>query len=292
MDSVRPTAEVKGVRLRMTASSVEGIVMGDRNRLQQVVWNLLSNAIKFTPKGGTVQVVIERVNSHMEIRVTDNGIGIPPEYLGHIFERFSQADASTTRRHGGLGLGLSIAKHLVELHGGVISATSAGPGQGATFRVELPLLPVSHDPARDASERRMAELDRTLPKQDLEGVQILLVEDDPDSAEVVNRILTRRGAIVRWARTMEEALAAVEAVAPNVLLSDIGLPDHDGYELIAKVRELPHGHRLPAVALTALARGEDRARALRAGFQMHVAKPVESAELVAVVRNLANLRER
>jgi len=292
IDSVRPASAGKDVRLTTAFSSVNGIVMGDKNRLQQVVWNLLVNAIKFTPKGGRVHVTLGRVDSHVQIGVTDTGMGIAPDYLDHIFERFSQADSSTTRRHGGLGLGLSIAKHLTELHGGTIAASSAGQGQGATFLVKLPLVPVHHDADRAATDERMAELDRSLPKAELSGVRILLVEDEADSAEVIRRLLTRSGAHVTLAASMDEALDAVSRATPDVLLSDIGLPEHDGYELIAKLRARPNGQKIPAVALTALARSEDRTRALRAGFQMHVAKPVDSAELVAVVRNLANLTER
>jgi len=227
----------------------------------------------------------------VEINVTDTGMGIAPEYLSHIFERFSQADSSTTRRHGGLGLGLSIAKHLTELHGGTISASSNGAGQGATFRVILPLLPVHPEPEHrgrhDAPEGTDAP---AYFKDDLKGVQVLLVEDEPDSAEVIRRILGRSGAQVQIAGTMDTALAAFDRGVPDILLSDIGLPEHDGYELITKVRNRPQGQKVPAVALTALARTEDRTRALHAGFQMHVAKPVDSAELIAVVRNLANLR--
>ena len=290
MDAVRPTAIAKGVQLTTAFTSINGIAMGDKSRLQQVVWNLLTNAIKFTPKGGNVHVTLARVNSHVEITVTDNGAGISPEYLAHIFERFSQADASTTRRHGGLGLGLSIAKHLVELHGGLITAQSEGKGRGATFRVTLPLLPIHHELERVAAERRTAEVEESLLEQDLDGVEVLVLEDEADSAEVVRRILQRSGAVVTVTHTMEQALAAFQTAAPDVILSDIGMPEHDGYEFIARLRALPNGQRVPAVALTALARSEDRTRALRAGFQMHVAKPVDAPELIAVVRNLADLR--
>lgn len=286
LDSVRPAAAGRDLRLTSAFSSVNGVVMGDKNRLQQVVWNLLVNAIKFTPKGGRVHVTLGRVDSHVQINVTDTGAGIAPDYLEHIFERFSQADSSTTRRHGGLGLGLSIAKHLTELHGGTISASSAGLGQGATFLVKLPLVPVHQEADRAASEQRLAELDRSLPKAELSGVNILLVEDEADSAEVIRRLLRRSGAHVTLAASMEEGLAAIERAHPDVLLSDIGLPEHDGYEFIAKLRARPNGQKIPAVALTALARSEDRTRALRAGFQTHVAKPVEPMELTAVVASL------
>jgi PAS domain S-box-containing protein len=290
MDAVRPTAEAKDVRLTSAFGSVNGIVMGDRNRIQQIVWNLLTNAVKFTPRAGRIHVTVERVNSHVEVSVTDTGAGIAPEFLHRIFERFTQADSTTTRKYGGLGIGLSIAKHLVELHGGTIAAKSRGIGQGATFCIQLPLM-AAHEDTPSESERRVSELDDKLHEEDLRDIDVLVVDDDGDSAEIISRILRRRGAKVRIAHGMEEALAAVQTSAPDVLLSDIGMPHHDGYELISRIRALPEGRRIPAVALTALVRSEDRTRSLRAGFQMHVGKPVEAAELLAVVRNLANLRE-
>lgn len=290
VDSVRPTTEAKGVRLTSAFSSVEGIVLGDKHRLQQVVWNLLTNATKFTPKGGRIHVTLERANSHVEIAVTDTGIGIGPEFIDHIFERFSQADASTTRRHGGLGLGLSIVKHLVELQGGTVRARSAGRDKGATFMVCLPLVPVHQEAERVAAQERNAQIDESVIEADLSGINLLVVDDDPDSGATISKILERRGAAVRTASSMQEALTLFGEAVPDVLLSDIGMPGHDGYELIERVRAQPSGRSVPAVALTALARSEDRTRALRAGFQMHVAKPVDAAELIAVVRNLANLR--
>ena len=220
--------------------------------------------------------------------MADTGVGIPPEFLDRVFERFAQADASLSRKFGGLGLGLSIAKHLSELHGGSLRAKSAGPGQGATFCLQLPLLPVQ-DPERIESDRRSAEVDEGMSEGDLAGVTALVVDDDPDSAGIIARILRKKGASVRVANSMEAALQELERSTPSVLLSDIGMPSHDGYELIQRVRAMPNGKRIAAVALTALARAEDRTRSLRAGFSMHVAKPVDSAELIAVVRNLANL---
>jgi PAS domain S-box-containing protein len=290
MESVKPAAEAKTIRLTSAFSSVEGTVMGDRNRLQQIVWNLLTNAVKFTPRSGHVHVTVERVNSHVEIAVADTGIGIAPEFLQHIFERFSQVDASITRRQGGLGLGLSIVKHLVELHGGTAYARSAGLDRGATFIVSLPLVPTRHEPERIESEQRYAALDRAAVTTDLNQLRILVVDDDRDSAEIVRRMLARRRADVRVALSMEDALALFESFAPQVLLSDIGMPDHDGYELIARVRALPSGRAIPAIALTALARAEDRTRSLRASFQAHIAKPVDAEELAAIVRNLVDLR--
>lgn len=292
LDVVRPTAEAKQIHLTSAFSSVEGVVMADKNRIQQVVWNLVTNAVKFTRKRGHVHVTIERVNSHVELAVADNGIGIAPDFLDHIFERFTQADASTTRKHGGLGLGLSIVRHLVELHGGTVRAESPGIDKGATFRVSLPLVPARGEPSLASAEKRNSEVDEALADEDLNGTKVLIVDDDPDSLGIISRILTRRGAIVRTALSMKEALAHVEQFAPDLLVSDIGMPDHDGYELISRVRALPAGRAVPAVALTALARSEDRTRVLRAGFQMHLPKPVDATELVAVVRNLANLKVR
>jgi PAS domain S-box-containing protein len=290
IDAVRPAAEAKEIRLTSAFGIVNGIVMGDRNRMQQIVWNLLSNAVKFTPRAGRIHVTVERVNSHVEVAVTDTGAGIAPEFLRRIFERFTQADSTTTRKHGGLGIGLSIAKHLVELHGGTIAAKSGGIGHGATFCIQLPLMP-AHEEQPSPAERRAMEVDENVPEQNLTGIHVLVVDDDKDSAEIISRILTRRGAKVRLAHNMEDALAAVKSSTPDVILSDIGMPGHDGYELISRIRALPEGRKIPAVALTALVRSEDRTRSLRAGFQMHVGKPVETNELVAVIRNLADLRE-
>jgi CheY-like chemotaxis protein len=287
MDAVRPAAEGKEVRLTSSFSSADGAVMGDKNRLQQVVWNLLSNAVKFSKKGGRVHVTTQRFDSHLAINVADNGAGIAPEHLERIFERFNQADSSTTRVHSGLGLGLSIAKHLVELHGGTIMAQSEGLGRGASFVVRLPLTAVhaeadrQGDPTSPTTEEPMCEL---------AGIKVLAVDDEIDSAEVVRRILQRSGATVRTAGSMMEALSILDTFPADVIVSDIGMPEHDGYELIGKVRALPNGRKIAAVALTALARSEDRARALRAGFQMHVSKPVERAELTAAVLSLATLR--
>ena len=290
IETIRPAAQGKEIRLTTAFSSIDGIVIGDRNRLQQILWNLLINAVKFTPKGGRIHVVIERSNSHIEISVTDSGQGIAPEFLGQVFDRFRQADSSTTRKHGGLGLGLSIVKHLTELHGGNVRAMSGGTGLGATFTISLPLQSVRYQPeALDAIQRTKA-VDGAATDAELKGIRVLVVDDEADSAGIVKRILGRSGAEVRTATSMEEALAEFARFAPQVVLSDIGMPGHDGYELIARLRALPGGRTVPAVALTALARSEDRTRALRAGFQLHVPKPVDSAELIAVVQNLAALR--
>jgi len=293
--SVRHAAEGKNIRLQVVIDPLAGPVRGDPGRLQQCVWNLLTNAVKFTPKGGTVQVSLERVNSHLEVCVADNGEGIKPELLPHLFERFRQGDASTTRRHGGLGLGLSIVKHLAELHGGRVRAKSPGPGHGSTFCIDLPLM-VVHRPPEDAS--------RTHPRAQpppptswsdhpsLEGITVLAVDDEPDALGLVKRVLEGCGARVLTATSAAEALDLVVAQRPDMIVSDIGMPGEDGYSFIRKVRELPvaQGGRTPAAALTAFARAEDRTRALRAGYQTHVAKPVEPTELTAVVASLAATR--
>ncbi|HYN86224.1 MAG TPA: PAS domain S-box protein [Pyrinomonadaceae bacterium] len=290
IEAVRPAAEAKGVRVQKIIDTGIVSVAGDPVRLQQVVWNLLSNAIKFTPRGGRVQVRLERVNSHVEIAVTDTGAGIAPEFLPHVFDRFRQADQKTTRQHGGLGLGLAIARHLVELHGGTVSAESEGEGRGSTFIVRLPVAPVYH--AEQAAERVHPAARETLPSYDcpdrLDGLNILLVDDEPDTLEMLRFGLSHCGARVTVVSSAAEALKVFATALPDVLISDIGMPEEDGYELIKKVRALAaeRGGRVPAIALTAYARTEDRMAALRAGYQMHVTKPVELAELVAVVASL------
>jgi PAS domain S-box-containing protein len=289
IETVRPAAKAKEIRLTSTFASMTGIVMGDKDRLQQIVWNLLNNAIKFTPKEGRVHVMIKRVNSHVEICVTDSGLGISEEFLGHVFDRFRQAEAGTTRRSGGLGLGLSIAKHLTELHGGNVRVASDGLNQGATFTISLPLQAMRSETEELVDDERRATFD-VAAKPDLTGIRVLVVDDEDDSIEIVGRILKRKGAEVRNARSMVNALEEFTRFSPQVLITDIGLPEHDGYELLARLRELPGGRSVPAVALTAMARNEDRIRALRAGFHLHIVKPVDFTELVAVVQNLAALQ--
>jgi len=290
VEAVRPAAEAKGVRLQRIMDTGVATVSGDPVRLQQVVWNLLSNAIKFTPKGGRVQIRLERVNSHIEIAVSDTGPGISPEFLPYVFDRFRQADGRTTRQHGGLGLGLSIVRHLVELHGGTVRAESEGEGQGAVFTVLLPVAPVYQTVG--ATERVHPAARDTLPLYDcpdrLEGVMVLAVDDEPDTRELLMAGLGQCGAVVTVVGSAAEALAAIAVKVPDLLISDIGMPGEDGYELIRRVRQLPteNGSKLPAIALTAYARVEDRMQALRAGYQMHVPKPVELAELVAVAASL------
>jgi CheY-like chemotaxis protein/two-component sensor histidine kinase len=291
IETVRPATMAKDIRLTSAFSSLSGVVMGDKDRLQQIVWNLLTNAVKFTPKKGRIHVVIKRVNSHVGISVTDSGQGIAPEFLGQVFDRFRQADATTTRQYGGLGLGLSLVKQFTELHGGTVRVESEGAGHGATFTISLPLQPVRQDPEAVADAERLAAVDRAATEPNLAGIKVLVVDDEEDSLAVVKRILERRGAEVRGSKTMHEALGAFTQFGPDVVVSDIGMPEHDGYELITRLRDLPGGRAVPAVALTALARVEDRTRALRAGFQLHLAKPIDFAELVAVVQNLAALKK-
>jgi PAS domain S-box-containing protein len=291
IDAVAPGAQAKGVRLDKVLDSVAGPVSGDPNRLQQVVWNLLSNAVKFTPKGGRVLVVLERVNSHVEISVTDSGKGIKPDFLPFVFERFRQEDASTTRKHGGLGLGLSIVRHLTELHGGSVRAKSPGEGQGATFTIALPLSAVQHENNGHPREHPTAEPAEAanFDPPNLRGVKVLVVDDDKDARDVISRMLADTQATILSAGSAAEGLEILQRERPDLLVSDIGMPNMDGYEFARKVRQLPptRGGNTPAIALTAFARSEDRRRALLAGFQMHVAKPVEPAELLTICASLA-----
>jgi PAS domain S-box-containing protein len=294
IDAVKPAAEAKGVRLQKIMDTSAVSVPGDPIRLQQVVWNLLSNAIKFTSRGGRVQVRLERVNSHVEIVVSDTGEGIAREFLPHVFDRFRQADQRTTRMHGGMGLGLAIVKNLVELHGGSVRAASPGNGEGATFTVRLPVVPV-YQVEPEGGRVHPSARDLLPPPEDadrLDGIAILVVDDEPDTRELLKAGLEKCGAQVMVAASAAEVFGAIDVQIPDVLISDIGMPDEDGYDLIRKLRLLPDekGGKMPAIALTAYARVEDRLRALRSGFQMHVPKPVEFAELVAVVDSLVKRR--
>ena len=283
IESARPAADARGVLLEAILDPVAGPVSGDANRLQQVAWNLISNAIKFTPRGGHVQVTFGRVNSNIEICVADSGIGIRPDFLPHIFERFRQADATSTREHGGLGLGLSIVKHIVELHGGTVEASSDGEGQGATFRVRLPLAVSRSNPDRPHEHPRSSQRPAVpFVNADLSNLVVLVVDDDPDSRDLVHRLLSDCGATVTAAASASEALAATGKQRPDLLISDIGMPEVDGYQLLRSLRA-SSDVRFPAIALTAFARSEDRTRALLAGFVAHVSKPVEPAELIATV---------
>jgi PAS domain S-box-containing protein len=303
VETVRHAAGAKGVRLDVAAVGAGGaaVVTGDPQRLQQVFWNLLSNAVKFSPGGSTVRVRLARADGRAEVSVADAGEGIRPDFLPFVFDRFRQADASTTRRHGGLGLGLSIVKQLAELHGGTVRATSAGPGQGATFTLTLPLAATgtappgggaAAGPTAPAGAPPPAEAEpvfATAAALDLTGVVAVVVDDEPDARELVRRLLADRGARVVTAASAGEALDALRRVRPHVLVSDIAMPGEDGYALIRRVRALPaaDGGQTPALALTAYARAEDRMRAVVAGFQHHVPKPVEPAELVTMVASLA-----
>ena len=291
IESAEPVAQVKGIRLEKILDPQAGRVSGDPARLQQIVWNLLSNAIKFTPKGGRVQVLLGRVNSHVELTVSDTGIGIAAGFLPHVFDRFTQQNSSASRSHGGLGLGLAIAKQLVELHGGTLRAKSPGEGGGASFVVKLPLIvatPAQHESGGfHPTQSAALETQTLLPR--LDGVRALVVDDEPDARDLVRRVLEEHGAVVSTVASGEQALGALEAEPPDVLLSDIGMPGMDGYQLMRSVRASGSGHRrVPAIALTAFARGEDRKKALLAGYQSHLAKPFDIAELVIVVAGLVD----
>jgi signal transduction histidine kinase/ActR/RegA family two-component response regulator len=289
LDTVRPSAAARGIRVESLLDGAAGPVAGDPSRLQQVMWNLLSNAIKFTERGGKVQVLLERVNSHIEITVADTGAGISAEFLPFVFDRFRQADASTTRRHGGLGLGLSIVKHLVELHGGSVRVASAGAGQGATFSVLLPVVVVQRT-GRESRQHPSSPqpVATAFGAVDLSGVRVLVVDDEADARDLIRQVLVDCDATVFVAGSANEALPMLGEHRPHVLVSDIGMPEVDGYEFLRRVRllERERGGRIPAVALTAFARSEDRTRALRAGFLLHIAKPVDPSELVATIASV------
>jgi PAS domain S-box-containing protein len=293
IDAVRQSAAAKAIRIHPLLDSSIGLVRGDPNRLQQVLWNLLSNAVKFTPQGGRVQVVLERVNSHVEIVIEDSGIGIRAEFLPYVFDRFRQADATTTRRYGGLGLGLSIVKNLIELHGGSVRVKSPGENQGSTF---ILVLPVSHVRNEDTTRLRHLSVASDpleaieLPR--LDGVSVLVVDDEPDGRALIARILEGRGAIPTAVGGAAEALEQLRDKRFDVLLSDIGMPGMDGYELMRKARNLDQsrsGSPMLAIAVTAYARPEDRQRSLLAGYHMHLSKPIEARELVAGISSLLRL---
>jgi PAS domain S-box-containing protein len=291
VDVILPAADAKGVRVETVIDPQASPVSGDPERLQQVLWNLLSNAVKFTKRGGKVQVRLERVHSHIEVSVSDTGIGISHEFLPHVFERFRQAEGSIAREKGGLGLGLSIAQQLTELHGGQIDVASEGLGQGATFRVSLPLMSVQ--PAREEGEA-VHPAGRVTPttalrSARLDSIHVLAVDDEPDSLALVAEVLESAGASVTKAQSATEALEQLSRHVPHVLLTDLGMPRMDGFALIDRLRQHPNPRvrELPAAALTAYARSEDRMRALDAGFQIHLAKPIDPAELVATIASLA-----
>jgi PAS domain S-box-containing protein len=290
--TITPAADAKGVRLEPIFEAHIGPVSGDPDRLQQVFWNLLSNAVKFTPRGGRVQMRLQRVNSHVEVTVSDTGSGIREDFLPHLFERFRQGDSTTTRMHGGLGLGLAIAQRIVELHGGRIEAFSPGEGKGATFRVQLPIMIVHAEVEPERRVHPRVET-RRAPAEfpTLPDICVLAVDDDPDALALVREILETAGARVRTATSGRAALESIEADVPDVLVSDLGMPGMDGFEMIQRIRKMEGPAReLPAAALTAYARSEDRAKALRLGFEMHLAKPIDPSELVAAVASLARRR--
>jgi signal transduction histidine kinase len=289
ISGIRPAAEAKGIRLTTNLDVSAGPISGDPARLQQILWNLLSNAVKFTPENGEVRVVLERVPPQIQLTISDTGEGIKPEFLPYLFDRFRQADASTTRQHRGMGLGLSIVKNLVEMHGGVVTASSDGEGRGSTFVVKLPCTVTSDATADDPLEEALhGTLGAEMAPQ-LNDLRVLVVDDEPDAREFLARLLTESGAKVETASSVGEALLAVEKGPPDVLISDIGMPQADGYELIRAVRALPaaRGGQMPALALTAFARSEDRQRALLAGYQAHLAKPIHPTELITQIASLA-----
>ncbi len=298
VDTSRPAAEAKDIRVQVVLDFGAGVVLGDAVRLQQVVWNLLANAIKFTPKQGTVRVQLERVNSHVELTVSDTGPGIDEDFLPHMFDRFRQADGAISRKHGGLGLGLAIVRHLVELHGGSVEAHNRADRAGAVVTVILPVMVVRKTAPSEivAPERVHPVVSGAVPfdcPPSLAGVRVLAVDDDADARRLVAAVLEDCGAVVRTCASVAEAIAALDGDTPDVIVSDIGMPEEDGYELIRRVRarESAAGGQIPAVALTAYARVEDRMQALTAGYDMHVPKPVEPAELAVVVASLVTRSE-
>ena len=288
IEAVKPAADAKAIDLETRLDRHAGRVSGDAERLQQVAWNILSNAVKFTPRGGRVDVRLARRTDSVELEVRDTGIGITPEFLPHLFERFRQQDAGTTRERGGLGLGLGIARQLIEMHGGTIEAASDGPGTGATFRVVLPRLAAADGQARQPdSSFASASIMQLRP---LHGVRVLVVDDDADALAMVREILEAAGARVAVASSAGAAMDVVGAVRPDVLVADLGMPIVDGFELIAQVRRDPDAavRNVPAAAITAYARSEDRAKALQSGFQVHLAKPIDPVQLTEVIADLAS----
>ena len=296
VNTVRPAAEAKYITIETTFDPQAEPVLGDANRLQQVVWNLLSNAVKFTPKSGHIYVALKRVDSEIEISVRDTGEGIGAEFLPYVFERFRQADGRSTRKHGGLGLGLAIVRHLVELHGGKVKAHSEGPGRGAEITLQLPILgvytpalsanPVGASASTEGNGNEWVAIECP-PK--LDGVRVLIVDDDLDTRQMLNAVLSQCDADVVTVASAAEALREMERLKPDVLVSDLGMPEQDGFELIKKVREMESqldAKATPALALTAFAKAEDRIRALAEGYQVHLSKPVEPAEFVLVVADL------
>jgi CheY-like chemotaxis protein len=293
VDTLRPAAEAKNIRVYVVLDYSAGMILGDTTRLQQVVWNLLSNAIKFTPKDGSVRVALNRINSHLEIAVSDTGIGIDEDFLPYVFDRFRQADSTSSKKYGGLGLGLSIVRHLVELHGGIVEAHNREETRGAVFIVKLPVMaihPKSQQRVEVTESAKQAvggSIALDCPPS-INGKKLLVVDDEPDARMLLRTILEQCGAEVQTAESAAETISLLKENTFDILVSDVGMPEVDGYELIRKIREMERGtgKRLPAVALTAFARAEDRMKALSAGFNMHIPKPVEPAELIVVIANL------
>jgi CheY-like chemotaxis protein/two-component sensor histidine kinase len=285
--TIQPEVEAKKLDLARQVDGELPLVEADSTRLQQVVWNLLSNAVKFSFPGGTVRVVTRNVGQAVEVNIIDYGEGIATEFLPYVFDRFRQADASTTRRHGGLGLGLAIVRQVVEMHGGQVAVTSPGPGRGSTFTVRLPAKSARASSV-EVSDFPSAEMATAVPSNDcLAGIRLIVVDDEPDARELVGKLLTREGADVTVAASTSEALEAVAEQAPDVLISDIGMPGQDGYVLVREVRKQFSAAKMPAIALTAYARPEERQKALESGFQIHLTKPLNTRTLVAAVLRLA-----
>jgi len=294
VEVILPSADAKRIALHVVTDGRSGIVFGDANRLQQVIWNLLSNAVKFTTEGGRVEAGLSWVDGHIEITVTDTGMGIDPQFMPYIFDRFRQADSTSTRKYSGLGLGLAIVRHVVEMHGGTVDAASPGHGQGATFKVRFPAASahLTKPESRPLASglKQLMQPNQIEGAQDLRGVRVLVVEDDLDTLEMLKAIFQNHGADVITASSADDALTAFEHFVPDVLVSDLAMPEQDGYELIERIRQrgAEWGGDIPAVALTAYARVEDRARALTSGFQVYLPKPVDPHELVAVVAHLTH----
>jgi PAS domain S-box-containing protein len=296
VDTLRPAADARNIRVYVVLDFGAGTVLGDPVRLQQVIWNLLSNAVKFTPRGGSIRLSLERINSHVEITISDTGPGIDEEFLPFVFDRFRQADSTSSKKYGGLGLGLSIVRHLVELHGGMVEAANLEEESGAVFTIKLPVMALRKQAGSvnmELAERVHPVVNGAVPfdcPPELRGIKVLAVEDEPDARDLIVAVLNQCGAKVKACESVQQALELLEEFAPDVLVSDIGLPEEDGYSLIRKIRaaEEGTGKRLPAVALTAFARVEDRLKALSEGYNMHVAKPVEPAELALVIASLTN----
>ncbi|HQU86086.1 MAG TPA: ATP-binding protein, partial [Pyrinomonadaceae bacterium] len=287
INTVKPAAEAKDIKIRTFIDDDLNKISGDTNRLQQVVWNLLSNAIKFTPKHGEVNLSVQSLDSMIEIRVKDNGIGITPDFLPHVFDRFRQGDSSTVKKFSGLGLGLAIVRHITEMHGGIVEVFSEGDGKGATFTVKLPIAAITVQTEQVESNKGI-ESDSFVkePSIDLNGLFILTVDDEPDTCQLLEQVLTHYGANVKSTNSASEALSEFMLNTPDILISDIGMPEEDGYSLIQKIRAIPDAKKMPAIALTAFARPQDRMKALAAGFQTHVSKPVEPDELATVIASL------